>query len=91
MTCLTCACVCAPCQQALTQKQLAALAGAADAKNPVLLTVGTYAVKEGVQGNRAETALMLDWNEVEKHANKHGHIDGVVTEVGQTKVCCKSH
>ena len=83
--CSLCVCVCVL-QQALTQKQLAALAGAVDAKNPVLLTIGSYAIKEGVHGNRAETALMLDWNEVQTHMDQHGRVDGVVTEVGQTKV-----
>jgi hypothetical protein len=86
-----CCCVCATvacttAAQALTTKQLAALAGAVDPKNPTLLATGAYALKNGVHGNRAETDLYLDWCEVVPHVGAHGKVDGVITEVGQTKV-----
>ena len=74
------------CPQALQPKQLAAMAGAADASNPALLTVASYALKNCVHGNRGETEVMLDWSEVSKHVNGDGRVDGVVTDVGQTKV-----
>ena len=62
------------------------MAGAADPKNPALLGIAAYALKNGVNGNRAETEVLLDWHEVSEHKNADGRVDGVVTEVGQTKV-----
>ena len=50
--------------EALTTKQTAALVGAVDAKNPMLMTIGAYVATQVVDGDRAETNLMLDWPEV---------------------------
>ena len=40
-------------------KQMAAMVGAVDAKNPMLMTVAAYILKNGVQGTRAVTNLLL--------------------------------
>ena len=50
--------------QALQPKQIAAMAGAVDVKNPTLCTIGAYVVAECVTGDRAEVNVMLDWKEV---------------------------
>jgi hypothetical protein len=50
--------------EALTSKQTAALMGAVDTNNPALMTIGAYVATQVVDGDRAETNLMLDWNEV---------------------------
>ena len=62
-------------------KQMAAMVGAVDVKNPMLMTVAAYILKNGVQGTRAVTNLLLDWTEVEAVPHK-----GVIIDVGQTKV-----
>jgi hypothetical protein len=73
--------------QALKPKQVAAMVGAADAENPVLLTVAAYAAKNGVHGNRWETENLLDWSEVQVHRSEQGGaVDGLITEIGSTKV-----
>lgn len=63
------------------------MAGAADPKNPTLLTTACFALKNGVHGNRAETDTLLDWHEVKPHFDANGRRDGLTTEEGQTKVC----
>ena len=50
--------------EALTPKQTAALVGAVDANHPALMTIGAYVATQVVDGDRAETNLMLDWIEV---------------------------
>ena len=47
--------------EALTSKQTAALMGAVDTNNPALMTIGAYVATQVVDGDRAETNLMLDW------------------------------
>ena len=67
-------------------KQLAAMAGAVDVANPTLMVVGSFVLKNGVDGNRFESDSLLDWNEVEAHKGADGRVDGMITEMGQTKV-----
>ena len=67
-------------------KQLAAMAGAVDVANPTLMVVGSFVLKNGVDGNRFESDSLLDWNEVETHKGADGRVDGMITEMGQTKV-----
>ena len=50
--------------EALMPKQTAALVGAVDVNNPMLMTIGAYVATQVVDGDRAETNLMLDWPEV---------------------------
>ena len=50
--------------EALQPKQTAALVGAVDVNNPALMTIGAYVATQVVDGDRAETNLMLDWPEV---------------------------
>ena len=35
---------------------------------------------------RQALTKLLDWNQVHTREDKHGHVDGVVTDVGQKKV-----
>jgi hypothetical protein len=60
--------------------------GAVDVKNPALMTIGTYVATQVVDGDRAETNLMLDWKEVIPHKDAAGKVNGIIKEVGQTKV-----
>ena len=51
--------------QALTTVQLAAMVGAADPNNPIVVTVAAYVVKNSVDGHRAAQEFLLDWEEVD--------------------------
>ena len=62
------------------------MAGAVDVANPTLMVVGSFVLKNGVDGNRFESDSLLDWNEVEAHKGADGCVDGMITEMGQTKV-----
>ena len=50
-------CVCVV--QALTTVQLAAMVGAADPTNPIVVTVAAYVVKNSVDGHRAVQEFLL--------------------------------
>ena len=71
--------------QALCQKKLAALFGAVDSTNPVLLSVAAFIAKNVVNGNRAAQEWLLEWKEVTV-AERHGKTIGLTTAVGLTKV-----
>ena len=58
--------------EALQPKQTAALVGAVDVNNPALMTIGAYVATQVVDGDRAETNLMLDWSEVREAAYRTG-------------------
>jgi hypothetical protein len=65
--------------QALTAKQMAALVGAVDVDSPALMTIGAYVATQVVDGDRAETNLMLDWIEV-REAAVHVHAQSWSTD-----------
>ena len=48
----------------LDQKQLAALVGAADARNPALVMVAAYVANTVVESDRARTQTLLEWHQV---------------------------
>ena len=50
--------------QALKREQLAALVGAADPKNPVLVLIAAFVAKNVQNGNRAAQEYLLDWEEL---------------------------
>ena len=72
--------------QALKREQLAALVGAADPKNPVLVLIAAFVAKNVQNGNRAAQEYLLDWEELSEVIGDNGISRGFVTEVGQTKV-----
>ena len=73
------------CRQELTPKQLGAMVNAADPKNPAVVMVAAYAVKNKVHGNRARQEALLDYKDVRKQYDRDGKMLGVSTEVGLTK------
>ena len=71
--------------QALTTVQLAAMVGAADPNNPIVVTVAAYVVKNSVDGHRAAQEFLLDWEEVDMVWSSTDEVVGVQTHVGLTK------
>jgi hypothetical protein len=70
--------------KALSKKQLAAMVGAADADNPVLVGTAAYLAKNVVDANRARTEWLLEWEEVQVR-QLDGKVVGVESHIGQTK------
>ena len=56
--------------QALTGKQLEAVVGSVDAKNPALMLIAAYVATQCIDGDRAETNLFLDWSDVRERASR---------------------
>jgi hypothetical protein len=72
--------------QALNEKQLLAMAGAADGSKVSMIALVASVKMGAIKGDRCAQSELLDFHEVEAVTNPTGQTVGLTYEVGQTKV-----